>query len=76
MNKPEPLQDDIISFHQFAGDGDKRNDLLMDRDGIYKTVSVTSLELNDTMSCIQYLDLIDRKRYKSKMGFTSLQKVA
>ncbi|MEP6595953.1 MAG: NRDE family protein, partial [Ginsengibacter sp.] len=62
LNKnPYPSQADIFNFHKFSGDGDKRNDLLMNRDGVYSTVSVTGIELNDEEGCMQYLDLENRK---------------
>src|SRR6476646_8177236 len=36
---PDPTQDDILRFHQFAGDGDNNNDIRMERSGLYSTVS-------------------------------------
>ena len=52
-----PTQNDILSFHHFTGDGDKKNDLLMTRDGIYKTVSITSIFLTKDRGSIKYMDL-------------------
>jgi len=52
-----PLQQTIINFHRFTGDGDASNDLLMSRDGLYNTVSITSIELSGTKTKMQYLDL-------------------
>jgi uncharacterized protein with NRDE domain len=52
-----PSQQTIINFHRFTGDGDASNDLLMSRDGLYNTVSITSIELNGTKTRMQYLDL-------------------
>ena len=54
---PTPTQQDILSFHRFIGDGDKQNDLLMTRDGMYTTVSITSILLTKDRGCIQYLDI-------------------
>ena len=56
-NHPTPTQQDILNFHHFTGDGDKRNDLLMTRDGIYATVSITSILLTKDRGCINYLDI-------------------
>jgi len=41
---PLPDAGAILRFHQHAGDGDKHNDVLMDRDGEMLTVSITCLE--------------------------------
>ena len=58
LNKnPSPSQDDILGFHQFTGDGDKYNDLRMNRDGETFTVSITSLSLERTNTVVRYLDL-------------------
>ena len=32
-DNPHPTQKDILEFHQFTGDGDSANDLLMEREG-------------------------------------------
>jgi hypothetical protein len=53
----KPSQDDILHFHQFTGDGDSHNDLLMNRDGNVFTVSVTSLAITTQNASMQYLDL-------------------
>lgn len=53
----EPDGEAIMHFHQFTGDGDKHNDLLMDREGKVCTVSVTQLQLSSAGTTMQYLDL-------------------
>jgi len=50
--------DDILQFHQFTGDGDKHNDLLMNRDGQVFTVSITGMEIAQNRARIKYLDLV------------------
>lgn len=52
-----PFHDDILRFHQFTGDGDAHNDLMMNRDGEMLTVSITSLAITDHVTDIHYLDL-------------------
>ena len=52
-----PSQQTIIDFHRFTGDGDLSNDLLMSREGLYSTVSITSIEVQETKVKMQYLDL-------------------
>jgi len=64
---PNPTQQDIINFHRFGGDGDRRNDLLMERDGIYSTVSITSILLNNNRGVMRYLDLKNKKESEIKM---------
>lgn len=68
---PDPSQDDVLHFHQFAGDGDERNDLLMNRDGIYYTVSVTGIELQPGTGRMKYIDMKDSKTYEEQVSFTS-----
>jgi len=65
---PVPTQLDIINFHKFGGDGDRRNDLLMERDGIYSTVSITSILLNTDRGVMKYLDLKNNKESEIKIG--------
>ena len=54
---PSPSQEDIFHFHQFTGDGDTHNDLLMDRDGMVSTVSITSVELEMDLAKMRYQDI-------------------
>jgi hypothetical protein len=65
---PQPTQQDILNFHRFSGDGDTRNDLLMERDEIYSTVSVTGILLNDDRAVMTYLDLKNNKTDEIKIG--------
>ncbi|MEQ1676113.1 MAG: NRDE family protein [Chitinophagaceae bacterium] len=53
----QPTQADIINFHKFSGDGDVANDLLMNRDNVYSTVSITSVLLTADRGSMKYLDL-------------------
>ncbi len=54
---PRPTQLDILNFHRHAGDGDSRNNLLMDREGIYSTVSITGILLTADRGSMKYHDL-------------------
>ena len=56
-NHPTPTQQDILNFHRFAGDGDKQNDLLMTRDEVYTTVSITSILLTQDRGCVKYMEI-------------------
>ena len=57
LQKPEPSQADILHFHQFTGDGDAHNDLLMNREGKVGTVSVTSAAMHSRKAKIEYVDI-------------------
>jgi uncharacterized protein with NRDE domain len=60
-------QDDIIHFHQFTGDGDTNNDLLMNRGSVF-TVSITSLVIGNNELHMQYRDLRNKKKYNSHLA--------
>lgn len=59
-NHPTPTQQDILHFHHFTDDGDKQNGLLMTRDGIYSTVSITSIFLTKDRGCVKYIDIKEK----------------
>ena len=69
INK-SPSTDDILHFHQFTGEGDSRNDLLMNRDGLVFTVSITSLELTEKTGSLTYLDLKSQQSWMHTLAFT------
>jgi hypothetical protein len=72
MNKyPDPTQQDILNFHRFTGDGDTCNDLLMRRDGVYSTVSITSVLLEADHGSMKYCDLSDGSVTEKKIEFIS-----
>ena len=64
---PTPTQQDILDFHRFMGDGDEQNDLFMTRDGMYTTVSITSIFLTKDRGCIEYLDISGRSSSEIKI---------
>lgn len=66
---PQPQGNDILHFHQFTGDGDRRNDLLMDRDGKVCTVSVTQLIISTPSIQMQYLDLRNNSTASQELAF-------
>lgn len=68
---PHPTQKDIMEFHQFTGDGDRNNDLLMEREGIYTTVSITSMLLTGDRGSMKYLDLKNNRLSEKKIEFES-----
>ncbi len=48
---------DIIRFHQKGGNGDPRNSILMNRDGLLFTNSISLLRLSNDSASFRYLDL-------------------
>jgi Transport and Golgi organisation 2 len=58
---PLATQKDILNFHQFSGDGDSSNDLIMTREGLYTTVSVTGIQLNNDRGSMYYIDVLNKK---------------
>ena len=66
---PQPSQKDIFSFHQFAGDGDRYNDVLMNRDGHMLTVSITSIEISSDKGVMHYMDLQDGISTSKELSF-------
>jgi hypothetical protein len=52
-----PTQKDLFNFHTTSGDGNVANDLLMNRDGQYFTVSVTSIAVGKKECNMYYKDL-------------------
>jgi hypothetical protein len=62
-----PTQQDILNFHRFSGDGDSKNDLLMNRDNLYLTVSITGIHLTPDRGSIKYLDLEENNIHEKKI---------
>lgn len=67
----QPTQDDILHFHQFAGDGDTANDLRMNRNEYMLTVSVTSIAMTKDTGIMKYLDLKDNSIAVRQIPFTA-----
>ena len=68
-NHPEPSLDDILHFHQFTGDGDQHNDLLMNRNGQVYTVSITGMELRAVSGFMKYIDLKNKSQFSQEINF-------
>ena len=67
--KLRPTQEDILQFHQCTGDGDPANDLLMERENIYSTLSITSIILTADWGSMKYLDLKNNTVHERKIEF-------
>lgn len=66
-NNPNPTQEDILNFHRFTGDGDKQNDLNMNRNGLLSTVSITGISLQSGQFTIKYLDMKDNSIHEKEL---------
>lgn len=67
-----PFQEDVLRFHQFTGDGDQHNDLLMHRPGKVSTVSVTSLAISAGLMVMHYLDLKNKQTCTSDLAIEKI----
>ena len=67
QDHPIPTQQDALHFHHFTGDGDQQNELLMTRDGIHITVSITSILLTKDSGSINYLDILNHSSSEIKI---------
>lgn len=67
---PEPNMQDIIQFHLHGGDGDRQNDLRMNRDGKMLTVSVTAMQITEARGSMKYVDLLDNTISCLDLNFT------
>lgn len=56
--------EDIISFHRFAGKGDKQNDVLMERENGVQTVSVTHISSTAGQLSMRYWDINENKEFE------------
>lgn len=52
-------RDTILDFHRNAGDGDPWNDVIMNRNEVVKTVSITSIQKRHSSISLQYIDLVN-----------------
>jgi len=59
---------DILNFHQFTGDGDSHNDLMMNRGQVF-TVSVTSLSISKHQALMHYLDFKNNQSFEQDLVF-------
>lgn len=71
LQHTHPTQDDILHFHQFAGEGDPANDLRMNRNELMLTVSVTSIALGNRSATMKYLDLGDNSLSELHLPFSA-----
>jgi Transport and Golgi organisation 2 len=66
---PAPEMDEILQFHQRAGDGDQLNDIRMNRETVY-TISITGADVSPSGVLMQYLDLASGQSYFNRLSFS------
>ena len=71
VKNPYPSQQQVLFFHQFAGDGDSANSLHINRKGIMLTVSVTSMSMQNDKAVMRYLDLKNKNIHEQQMKLHS-----
>lgn len=69
LQHTRPTADGILHFHLFGGDGDRHNDIRMNRDGHVFTVSVTGMEISDDEATMRYLDMQDESMHTHSISF-------
>jgi hypothetical protein len=67
---PMPNHENVVQFHCFSGDGDPRNDLLMNRDNQVLTVSITSLQMTAGFARMYYHDIPGDKVITAELSLT------
>jgi hypothetical protein len=65
----EPGLEEILHFHQFTGEGDSHNDLMMNRNGQVFTVSITGIEIRERVGLMKYIDLKNKLLYTQEINF-------
>lgn len=63
----KPGLEDVLHFHQFTGEGDSHNDLMMNRNGQVYTVSITGMEIGGGRALMKYIDLKNRQQYDQEL---------
>jgi hypothetical protein len=57
----------VLDFHQYAGVGDIRNDIRINRDNVLKTLSTTQYVISKKLFTIYYEDLVTQKKYNYRV---------
>ncbi len=65
---PEPTREAILDFHRYTGDGDSWNDLVMNRDNLVRTVSISSILKSSGHIHFLYEDLLRDQRKEAKIN--------
>jgi hypothetical protein len=69
---PEFTVGSAVNFHKTAGTGNFQNDILMNRDDVVRTVSITSILRDPARHEYYYEDVINQQRHSGKIPLTRL----
>ncbi|RYD19572.1 MAG: hypothetical protein EOP88_18440 [Verrucomicrobiaceae bacterium] len=69
--REEVTLQDVMHFHRFAGDGNTKSDLIMNRDGGHQTVSITAIDISAASHAMHYYDIERRLRSIYEWGFVA-----
>jgi hypothetical protein len=69
---PQPTQQNILNFHRFSGEGDSNTNLLMNRNGVYATASITSIQLNNDRGVMKYFEVKTNEASEIKIGLLNI----
>jgi hypothetical protein len=56
--RPDARAEDMLDFHRQAGDGDPRHDVVMNRNGVVRTTSITQIRQDGHMCRMRYEALL------------------
>lgn len=59
--------ENILDFHSYAGEGNKKNNVMMERDDHIKTISITSIFNTSNRVSIYYKDIINKQEHKAAL---------
>jgi hypothetical protein len=70
--RDNPVADagNVLQFHQFSGDGDPRYDVVMNRENLLLTVSITSVQIRGGEVRMQYLDMLNSRGSQRQLSLT------
>lgn len=60
----------ILDFHQYAGEGNPEIDIVMNRNNIVRSISITQILMTDTL-CMSHLNLLDNTTKKISLNLNN-----
>ena len=70
--RPEFTVGSAVSFHKTAGTGNIQNDILMNRDNLVRTVSITSILRDPLRYEYYYEDVINQQQHSDKLPLSGI----
>ncbi|MBK6609398.1 MAG: NRDE family protein [Sphingobacteriales bacterium] len=64
-----PTAAQILQFHRTAGSHDPQNALVMNRNNIVQTISISQIEVQQHSAIFTYFDLVDNSQQRIRMEF-------